>query len=267
MVGMKNAKNMKNTCRARSLCGTAYLPQSNNETQKPNMQFIIKSLLFSAAFLTSGQKASSFSHVPAFIRKHPPPTNLQAKTRQENDSILVDIAIDGGIIWPEVLGSWTQGVAKGLKTSITTAVHTSTRKIVKGFTGKETYQFGDISREILRRVASGEYSDEDIMSLARMMVGLAISLTPVARFAPVRLLLQHHNIPDNDDLHEMLWIKVYERLRDAIREDETKKDGDNDNDGYSRIQHTAKTLLGIMEGEVPLSDIPSLTKEVLGVEP
>ena len=105
------------------------------------------------------------------------------------------------------------------------------------------------------------------MSLARMMVGLAISLTPVARFAPVRLLLQHHNIPDNDDLHEMLWIKVYERLRDAIREDETKKDGDNDNDGYSRIQHTAKTLLGIMEGEVPLSDIPSLTKEVLGVEP
>ena len=104
------------------------------------------------------------------------------------------------------------------------------------------------------------------MSLARMMVGLAISLTPVARFAPVRLLLQHHNIPDNDDLHEMLWIKVYERLRDAIREDETKN-GDNDNDGYSRIQHTAKTLLGIMEGEVPLSDIPSLTKEVLGVEP
>ena len=204
----------------------------------------------------------SFSPSSSFLAKnhHRHKSVLLAKrqTTGENSRKEADeeVAV-GGLVLPNpnMLMDWTKGVADDIKSSITTVVNNTTMRVLSDFTGKETYNFGDLSKEILSRVESGQYSDDDIRFLSRLIVGVAVGLTPMARFAPVRLVLKDNDIPDNDEIQEILWRGLYDKLREAIKEGDPEEE--------NRIKDTAKTLLGVIEGEFKLNDIATMTKELL----
>ena len=75
---------------------------------------------------------------------------------------------------PNQLKEWTQGIVGDFKTSIATVINDKASSLLGGFTGKATYEFGDLHREMLRRLESSHYSDDDIRFLSRLMVGLVI---------------------------------------------------------------------------------------------
>ena len=49
---------------------------------------------------------------------------------------------------------------------------------------------GDIRKKILRRVASRDYSLEDIILLLKILLALGSGLSPVASFLPANLLIE-----------------------------------------------------------------------------
>lgn len=73
---------------------------------------------------------------------------------------------------------------------------------VQEFTNKDgDYEFGDISKEIIRRVKSGEYTVDDILFLCKILVSLGMEFKPVASVLPVKVsisfflfIISHFNI-------------------------------------------------------------------------
>ncbi len=47
------------------------------------------------------------------------------------------------------------------------------------FTSKDEYRFGDLTGEILKRVASGQYTMDDLFMLLKAMAMIGASLSPV----------------------------------------------------------------------------------------
>ena len=52
---------------------------------------------------------------------------------------------------------------------------------VNKFTSKDDYQFGDLTKEILKRVASGQYTMDDLFMLLKAMAMIGASLSPVGK--------------------------------------------------------------------------------------
>mmetsp|Transcript_13675 Transcript_13675/g.18335 ORF Transcript_13675/g.18335 Transcript_13675/m.18335 type:complete len:208 (+) Transcript_13675:1-624(+) len=61
---------------------------------------------------------------------------------------------------------------------------------VNNFTGQNEYKVGDITRAIIKKVASGEYNFADIVLLSKILIKLGADFSPVATILPVRLLLE-----------------------------------------------------------------------------
>jgi hypothetical protein len=52
---------------------------------------------------------------------------------------------------------------------------------VNKFTSKDDYQIGDLTKEILKRVASGQYTMDDLFMLLKAMAMIGASLSPVGK--------------------------------------------------------------------------------------
>ena len=50
------------------------------------------------------------------------------------------------------------------------------------FTRKESYKFGDLTKEIVRRVLSGEYTLDDLFLLLKALALVEASISPVGKF-------------------------------------------------------------------------------------
>lgn len=57
-------------------------------------------------------------------------------------------------------------------------------------TGKNSYTAGDLTKEILRRVTSGEMKWEEVLMLMKMMLSIGASFSPVAGMLPAKVLIE-----------------------------------------------------------------------------
>jgi hypothetical protein len=104
------------------------------------------------------------------------------------------------------------------------------REKVSNFTSKSGYEAGDISKEVLRRARSGEYSVEDMFLALRILLSAGASFTPLIGFLPLKLLLDLLNLGLAGDvtgkLVEVLAGVVDERMKEAITGDSKYQLGD-----------------------------------------
>lgn len=61
-------------------------------------------------------------------------------------------------------------------------VDTKIKGEVNKFTNKEEYQFGDMTKEILRRVATGQYTLDDLFMLLKALAIFQASISPIGKF-------------------------------------------------------------------------------------
>ena len=50
---------------------------------------------------------------------------------------------------------------------------------MKSFTNKDSYQFGDMTKEILRRMATGQYTLDDLFMLLKAVAIFQASISPI----------------------------------------------------------------------------------------
>ena len=91
-------------------------------------------------------------------------------------------------------------------------------------TGSDEYNFGDLTKEIVRRVASGSYTLDDLFMLLKAMSLVGASLSPVAGFLPVKLLVELLNFSLMNDIAgkvtSSLAIELDKRLKKSLLGDE-----------------------------------------------
>mmetsp|Transcript_28900 Transcript_28900/g.42841 ORF Transcript_28900/g.42841 Transcript_28900/m.42841 type:complete len:302 (-) Transcript_28900:64-969(-) len=78
--------------------------------------------------------------------------------------------------------------------ALSKALMDKTGMAITNYTGKSNYQVGDISKEIIRRVSSGEYKIEDIFLLCKILLSFGVGLTPIAGALPAKVLLEMMNV-------------------------------------------------------------------------
>ncbi|KAL3780306.1 hypothetical protein HJC23_010568 [Cyclotella cryptica] len=101
---------------------------------------------------------------------------------------------------------------------------------VKSFTKKERYEFGDLTRELVRRVGEGEYTLDDLFMLLKALAIFEASISPVAGFLPVKLLVDLLNFSLANDVigrvSSALAMELDRRLKKSILGDENYVLGD-----------------------------------------
>jgi hypothetical protein len=95
-------------------------------------------------------------------------------------------------IWGETKGGLTLLLVTSLLAKVSNLSHlrvTKSRWVdtkIKGevnkFTSKENYQFGDMTKEILRRVATGQYTLDDLFMLLKALAIFQASISPIGQF-------------------------------------------------------------------------------------
>lgn len=91
------------------------------------------------------------------------------------------------------------------------------------YAGKETaadYKFGDISRTVVSKVQSGEYSVSDVYLALRVLLAAGFSVLPVAHLLPVQALFSLVELGLAKDmggrLLEVLATTVDSRMKEAL---------------------------------------------------
>lgn len=109
-------------------------------------------------------------------------------------------------------------------------VDTKIKGEVNKFTGQESYRVGDISKEIVRRVVSGDFTLDDLFMLLKALAIFEASISPVAGFLPVKLLIDLLNFSLANDVAgrvaSALAMELDKRLKGALLGDENYKLGD-----------------------------------------
>jgi len=109
-------------------------------------------------------------------------------------------------------------------------VDTKVKGEVNKFTDKDAYKFGDLTKEIARRVASGDYTLDDLFMLLKALAMFGASISPVAGFLPVKLLVELLNFSLLNDIGgkvtSSLAMELDKRLKKSLLGDENYKLGD-----------------------------------------
>ena len=75
-----------------------------------------------------------------------------------------------------------------------TAMDQAAKLRLSEFTNKPSYQFGDVTREIISRFQNGQYTGEDIWLFLKIVAMIGINLQPIASVLPVKVVLDMLNI-------------------------------------------------------------------------
>ena len=101
---------------------------------------------------------------------------------------------------------------------------------VNKFTKNDNYKFGDLTKEIMKRVASGKYTMDDLFMLLKAMALVGASLSPVAGFLPVKMLVELLNFSLVNDamgkVTSVLALELDKRLKKSLLGDENYILGD-----------------------------------------
>ena len=111
-----------------------------------------------------------------------------ATTTQLQNNINLNLNLN--IINAKNIVQWIDEQAK----NGTTAMNAQTSKIILGFTGKGEYKFGDVTKEVIRRIASGDYNMGDITVLLKLLLTVGVSIGPLAKALPIAVLLDALNV-------------------------------------------------------------------------
>lgn len=79
---------------------------------------------------------------------------------------------------------------------------------VSEITGKDEYQVGDISKELLRRLVAGEVKWDEVLMLLKMLLSLGASFSPVGGMLPAKVLI--------DLLNYSIAAQIGEKVTGAI---------------------------------------------------
>lgn len=113
---------------------------------------------------------------------------------------------------------------------LSTYVDSQIKSQVNRFTKNERYRFGDLSRELLRRVGEGEYTINDLYMILKALAVFEASISPVAGFLPVKLLIELLNFSLANDVagrvSSALAMELDRRLKKVILGDENYVLGD-----------------------------------------
>ena len=91
-------------------------------------------------------------------------------------------------------------------------VSSKAKSLVLAFTKKDKYEFGDITNELIRRIASKEIAVQDTVLVIKLLVALGASIGPLAKVLPLTVLLEALNI----SLEQKIGGKVLEALALSI---------------------------------------------------
>ena len=109
-------------------------------------------------------------------------------------------------------------------------VDSQVKRQVNKFTKNERYRFGDLTRELLKRVSEGEYTLDDLFMLLKALAVFEASISPVAGFLPVKLLIELLNFSLVNDaagrVSSALAMELDRRLKKSILGDENYILGD-----------------------------------------
>jgi len=101
---------------------------------------------------------------------------------------------------------------------------------VRGFTNKPTYKVGDLSREVLRRLRSGEYTTQDVMLVLKIVALVGVNFQPIAAVLPLKVLIEMMEVSVAQDLSSkvvgMLTSEVDSRMKEMVTGDKDYKLGD-----------------------------------------
>ena len=86
------------------------------------------------------------------------------------------------------------------------------KSLVLGFTGKKEYQVGDVTKELLRRVATAEYNLSDLILLLKVLLAVGVSIAPVTMTLPVSMVLEMLNV----SLEQRIGGKLVEALAASV---------------------------------------------------
>jgi hypothetical protein len=102
---------------------------------------------------------------------------------------------------------------------------------VGAFTNKtDIYQFGDISREVMRRVSAGEYTTDDLLLLIKIIAVVGINFQPMAALLPAKVLLDILNVSIYQQMGEkvagVVSTELDQRMKQAVTGDKDYQIGD-----------------------------------------
>jgi len=106
------------------------------------------------------------------------------------------------------VATWIDSQAK----AGTEAVTSNTKRAVLNFTGKSSYEFGDVSKETVRRIAAGEVNMQDFILLLKILLAIGATIGPLAELLPFTFLLEALNI----SIEQKVGGKVMEVLAKSL---------------------------------------------------
>ena len=122
-------------------------------------------------------------------------------------------------------------------------------------TGKSSYTAGDLSKEILRRVTSGEMKWEEVLMLMKMMLSIGASFSPVAGMLPAKVLIELLNYSIVAQAGEMVTSAISTELDRRMKKAFT---GDPD---YQLGDKSKKLLLNFIGSDT--YEFGSLTRTII----
>jgi hypothetical protein len=101
---------------------------------------------------------------------------------------------------------------------------------LEGFTNNPDYEFGDLSREVLRRLQTGQYSSEDVWLFLRIVALVGVNMQPVAMILPLKVVVELLEVGVaqqlSDKVIKTLTSEVDSRMKEFVTGDKDYKIGD-----------------------------------------
>eukprot|EP00581_Thalassiosira_minuscula_P013930 CAMPEP_0183713062 /NCGR_PEP_ID=MMETSP0737-20130205/8048_1 /TAXON_ID=385413 /ORGANISM="Thalassiosira miniscula, Strain CCMP1093" /LENGTH=383 /DNA_ID=CAMNT_0025941811 /DNA_START=313 /DNA_END=1460 /DNA_ORIENTATION=+ len=107
--------------------------------------------------------------------------------------------------------SGTEMVGSAAKSG-TEMVGSTAKTLVLNFTGKKEYRFGDVTKELIHRVASQEVNMQDTILLLKILLALGATITPMAELLPFTFLIEALNL----SLEQKVGGKILEVLSKTL---------------------------------------------------
>jgi hypothetical protein len=101
---------------------------------------------------------------------------------------------------------------------------------VEGFTNNPDYEFGDLSREVLRRLQTGQYSSEDVWLFLKIVALVGVNMQSVASILPLKVVVNLLEVGVAQQLSDKaiktLTSEVDSRMKEFVTGDKDYKIGD-----------------------------------------
>lgn len=119
------------------------------------------------------------------------------------------------IVTAEEVARWMDSQARSgteIARSGTEMVGSGARTLVLNFTGKREYRFGDVTKELMHRVASSEINMQDTILLLKILLALGATLGPLTQLLPFTFLVEVLNL----SLEQKVGGKILEVLSKTL---------------------------------------------------